>query len=375
LIAPAGTRRYPPNGGGLNGSNRSHSPASFTPRQTQIGAPISLGWTTGNCETSDFAARQQMGNRQFSDAEAIRNDSMINSNQITFANRPKRCVIALHCSLGSGRQWTRLAEELGSNYQVIAPDISGYGDNRGSINLPMTLAEEVVLLGERIGQAEGPFHLVGHSYGGAIAFRIATQSPFASRVRSLTLIEPVLPTLLAESGADRRLHELFAQFARGLYVDLWNGLFMEAIDKFISFWNGSGPPERLSSEARLRMIEHAEKLAFDFTAVLAEENVTAAAAAIRVPTLLFSGGLSPYLTQRIVWRLASAIVGANSRHLPAAGHMLPVSHAKLINPEIVRHIARADDLAEVSMASGLEATARDRTPGLVVSCPPPKYAS
>jgi hypothetical protein len=58
LIAPAGTRRYPPNGGGLNGSNRSHSPASFTPRQTQIGAPISLGWTTGNCETSDFAARQ-----------------------------------------------------------------------------------------------------------------------------------------------------------------------------------------------------------------------------------------------------------------------------------------------------------------------------
>jgi pimeloyl-ACP methyl ester carboxylesterase len=286
---------------------------------------------------------------------------MINSNQALTTRSSKPCVIALHCSLGSGRQWAQLTEELGNSYQVITPDISGYGDHRGSVILPMTLAEEVALLSDHIKRAEGPLHLVGHSYGGAIAFKIATQSSFASRVRSLTLIEPVLPTLLRESGADRRLHELFAQFAHVLYIDLWNGQYMEAIDKFISFWNGSGPADKLSSEARLRMIEHAEKLAFDFTAVLAEENVASAAAAIRVPTLLFSGGLSPYLTQRIVWRLASVIVGADARHLPAAGHMLPVSHAKLINPEIVRHILRADDLAEISLASGLDATALDRT--------------
>ena len=117
---------------------------------------------------------------------------------------------------------------------------------------------------------------------------------------------------------------------------------MEAIDKFMTFWNGSGPAEKLSPEARLRMIAHADKLAFDFTAALAEENVATAAAGIGVPTLLFSGGLSPNLTQRIVARLASLIPGVDARHLPAAGHMLPLSHGKLINPEILRHIARAD---------------------------------
>jgi len=286
---------------------------------------------------------------------------MSNINQIHSTKGPKPCVIALHCSLGSGRQWARLAEEFGSNYRVIAPDISGYGENRGPINLPMTLAEEVTLLSDRINQAEGPFHLVGHSYGGAIAFKIATQSSFAGRVRSLTLIEPVLPTLLRESGSDRRLYEHFALFARDILLDLWNGHNMEAIDKFISFWNGSGSAEKLSSEARLRMIEHAEELAFGFAAILAEENVTAAAAAIRVPTLLLSGGLSPYVTQRIASRLASVIVGADARHFPAAGHMLPVSHAKLINPEIVRHISRADDLAKISLASGLDAAAQDWT--------------
>ena len=75
------------------------------------------------------------------------------------------------------------------------------------------------------------------------------------------------------------------------------------------------------------MIERAHKLAFDFTAAFAEENVAAAAASLRVPTLLLSGGQSPYMTQRIVQRLGAIIDGAEVRHLPDAGHMLPLTHA------------------------------------------------
>jgi pimeloyl-ACP methyl ester carboxylesterase len=98
------------------------------------------------------------------------------------------------------------------------------------------------------------------------------------------------------------------------------------------------------------MIEHAEKLVFDFTAAFAEADVAQAAAALRVPTLLFSGGLSPYLTQRIVQRLGAMVDGAEIRHLPAAGHMLPLTHASVVNPVIASHIARADELAGVPLA-------------------------
>ena len=74
--------------------------------------------------------------------------SMIGSHHAPSARRPRGCVIALHCSLGSGRQWARLADELGGSYRLIAPDISGYGSNRGSVVLPTTLAEEVACLRE-----------------------------------------------------------------------------------------------------------------------------------------------------------------------------------------------------------------------------------
>jgi pimeloyl-ACP methyl ester carboxylesterase len=261
-------------------------------------------------------------------------------------------VIALHCSLGSGRQWDRLAEEFQGRHQVIAPDISGYGDNAGRFLLPTTLAEEIDLLSAWLCKSSGPLHLVGHSYGGALAFKIASDSPFASRVRSLTLVEPVLPTILMENGSDRRLYEQFVRLAHAICEDLWKGSSLEAIEKFLTFWRGSGPQEKLSSNALVRLVEHAEKLAFDFTAVLAERNVTSAAAAIRVPTLLVSGGLSPYLTQRVVGRLASTITGAETRYLPAAGHMLAISHASFINPDIVRHVTRADEFANLSLALG-----------------------
>jgi len=277
------------------------------------------------------------------------NDTMTNSVQAASSSNTTSTVIALHCSLGSGNQWARLAEELAATHVVITPDISGYGNNSGPFELPTTLSEEVDLLEDRLSEAVGPIHLVGHSYGGALAFKIATYSPLASRVRSLTLIEPVLPTILRENGSDRPLYEHFVRLAHAVYEDLWNGLPCDAIDKFLIFWKGSEAKEDVSPKARLRMIEHAEKLAFDFMAVLAEQNVTAAAAAIRVPTLLVSGGLSPYLTQRIVWRLTSAITDVRTRHVPAAGHMLPVSHADAINPDIVRHIAQADELAKLSL--------------------------
>ena len=76
---------------------------------------------------------------------------------------PERaCVVALHCSLGSGRQWTKLATALLPDRQLIAPDLAGYGSNPVSFDLPTTLAQEVESLSEALAESKGPIHLSGH---------------------------------------------------------------------------------------------------------------------------------------------------------------------------------------------------------------------
>ena len=255
------------------------------------------------------------------------------------------CVVALHCSLGNGRQWAPLAAALGHRHQVIAPDISGYGDGALPAHAAATLADEVEFLHDRLVALKGPIHLVGHSYGGAIAFNIATASRFAARVRSLTLIEPILPSILIDQGRDRHLYEHFARLANRVCSALWQGDTTRALDHFLTFWNGPEAFARTPEQTLQRMVLRAGKLVTDFTAGFAETGVQEAARRLAMPLLLFSGGLSPFVTQRVVGRLASLVANARAIHLPAAAHMLAITHAAELNPDIADHIADADERA------------------------------
>jgi hypothetical protein len=65
------------------------------------------------------------------------------------------------------------------------------------------------------------------------------------------------------------------------------------------------------------------------------------------------------VTQRVVGRLASAIPNARAIHLPSAGHMLAITHAAELIPDIADHIADADERAAriTQSARPLERTA------------------
>ena len=112
-------------------------------------------------------------------------------------------VLALHCSLGSSAQWRSLARAMPER-TVIATDLMGYGDapfpaHEESFSLDHEVdAIERELLRSGIGTR--PLHLVGHSYGGAVAFRFALRNP--DRVKSIALFEPVTIWLLRRAFAD-----------------------------------------------------------------------------------------------------------------------------------------------------------------------------
>ena len=106
-------------------------------------------------------------------------------------------ILFLHCTGGSSRQWHPFAEGLRGHFQVIAPDLCGYGGtSRWPGSERFGLANEVALVTALIDRLGKPMHLVGHSYGGAVALQIARRSPEC--LSSLTLIEPAAFHLLID---------------------------------------------------------------------------------------------------------------------------------------------------------------------------------
>src|SRR5262245_10636432 len=100
-------------------------------------------------------------------------------------------VLLLHSSAASGGQWRSLAQRLQTRYRVIAPDLHGYGQSdQAPLPAEPGLADAAALVEAVLArEAAGRIHLVGHSYGGAVALRFAADR--AERLLSLTLIEPV----------------------------------------------------------------------------------------------------------------------------------------------------------------------------------------
>src|SRR5262249_34717060 len=108
-------------------------------------------------------------------------------------------VVCLHSSGSSSRQWRPLMDRLADRFRGIAVELYGSGRTvawpQGE---PMLLDDEIALLRSVFLAAGDRFHLVGHSYGGAIALKAALTHQH--RLVSLVLYEPVLFSVLMASA-------------------------------------------------------------------------------------------------------------------------------------------------------------------------------
>ena len=112
---------------------------------------------------------------------------MLDNTRISTSPMPPNRVVLIPCSASSARQWKALKEQL-AGFQSKPLDLYGHGmQERWHGAGPLSLTEEAAAIHEAALDG-APFHLIGHSYGGAVALRFALSFP--ERLRSLTLIEP-----------------------------------------------------------------------------------------------------------------------------------------------------------------------------------------
>jgi len=99
-------------------------------------------------------------------------------------------VVLVHGSgpgVTSYANWRLVLPELGKDFHCVAPDMVGFGYSERPENPDysvQTWADQTVGVMDALGIAQA--HLIGNSFGGAIALRIATQHP--ERVEKLVLM-------------------------------------------------------------------------------------------------------------------------------------------------------------------------------------------
>ena len=255
----------------------------------------------------------------------------------------KPAVVLLHSSMSSKSQWLPLKDQLAHEYRCLAVDLLGYGaspfparaDHDGDGGYAHTLAHEVdaviAALASRLEPGE-PFHLIGHSFGGACALHMARRMP--QRVLSLTLFEPVAFHLLPAHDP-----------ARAEIVGVVDGIAASASDRdatriFIDYWNRAGAFDAAPPAAQDKMVGMIAKVRLDFQALLGEPAGMGDLSALTMPALVMAGERSPASTRLLAERLAAALPNATGL-TTSGGHMGPITHGDAVNPHIISFLHRA----------------------------------
>ncbi len=109
-------------------------------------------------------------------------------------------LLLVHGLTASGAVWSRVARRLADRYTLVVPDLLGRGSSDAAPGARFRLSDESARLG-LVAEARlpGPFVLVGHSHGAALALLLAASTP---RCRGVCLLDPVTPWTTRPAALD-----------------------------------------------------------------------------------------------------------------------------------------------------------------------------
>lgn len=237
-------------------------------------------------------------------------------------------LVFVHGFAGTHRVWDAVRAELGPAARTLAYDLPGHGASLAVPGAGAARASGDLLLADLERRGVGRFHLVGHSFGGAVAMLMALAAP--RRVASLTLLAP--------GGFGPRINgALLARF--GVAAD------MAQMRACLAAMRGAAappPPEEAVAEAlALRDRPGQRRMFTDIAAALAPDG--------RQGTIPRAGLESLAMPVDVVWGTDDAMLPFDqTRDLPADfavhgleghGHMLPEEAPRAVAALLSRRLA------------------------------------
>ncbi len=260
-------------------------------------------------------------------------------------------VICLHASGSTGGQWKALVESLGHELRVLTPDLHGHGLGPAWDGDPADLvAADAARIGRLAADAGGAVHLVGHSYGGAVALHIAARQP--RQVASLAVYEPVAMRVLFDYHPRNRVAAEVAEVASEIRRALNGGRIDLAGHRFVDYWSGAGQWARLAADRQAAIAKRMPVIHAQFRSLRSSTVRLSDYGRIDVPVLYLSGVDTRMSTRRIAELLEFALPLAAFERIGGMGHLGPITHAQPVAHRIARFIReQATQRVEVRKAA------------------------
>ncbi len=242
-------------------------------------------------------------------------------------------VVLIHSSVSANRQWRALAEALKDRYRVLAVNLFGYGETTpwpGSSSQSLYAQAQLVLaLSEKVAC---PVHLVGHSFGGSVALKVA--QVIGPRVASLVLLEPN-PFYLLEQ--EHRTQAFLEAMSLRDHVKCFGALgdWHRVAERFADYWLGDGSWNAMPEKRRAAFAGALPPNFHEWDAVMDEKTPIAQWRTLSARTLVVSDAGTRLPIRDIVDIFSQACPHWTFHTLPGGGHMAPLTHPELVNP-IVR---------------------------------------
>ena len=247
------------------------------------------------------------------DIELYRREVRISSEPLTrlsaidiSPDRPRRTLVFLHGFGGQAGQWRHQLQKFAEENRVIALDLPGHGRSDrlpGGYAMPevqsaLTAALDVLGL-------KGPFVLVGHSFGGALAATFAAENP-----------ERVSHVVLMATAAE---FQLSLPYRLALNV---HGSVLRLVAPLTGGWLGARP---------------------DVMQLWYRQNVRGWRGEdifprITAPTMVIRGHRDRVFERPVFEKVAQSIPGAQDVNIGASGHMVMIERREAANRALERFL-------------------------------------
>ena len=227
-------------------------------------------------------------------------------------------AVMIHCALSRHDALLPLAETIGGRVTLI--DMPGHGrsdDWDGKHDYQTLVVDAAAAF------CDGPVHLIGHSFGGTAALRLAVERP--DLVDRLTLIEPVY----FAAAKDTPEHAIHAKDFRPFVGAMLMGDEARAAEIFNDLWGATAwgdIPSRMQARLTKRIhliVAGGGAIEEDAAGITSAERL----GALDIPVTLIRGAETQPVIKAIHDVLADRLPNATDHVIADAAHMLPITHA------------------------------------------------